>query len=156
MADDRPRIAVIPPLAWLLAGVAGYLLDRFLPLGLLPTRPWMPGIAVGVVLIAVSATFDVAGARAFLKAGTPINPYKASRTLVRSGIYRITRNPMYLGMVGTLAGLGLALSNAWMILAAAALWALLHRGVVLPEERYLRAKFGAPYDEFLRTTRRWL
>lgn len=156
MAEDRPKIIVIPPLALLLAGLVALMLERRLPLGLLPPFPWMPGLALGLPLTLAAVIVNVSGARAFLRAKTPINPLKTPQTVVRRGPFRFTRNPMYLGMVGLLAGLGITFSSLWFLLAALVLWAVLHHGAVLPEERYMLEKFGSPYEEFLRTTRRWL
>ncbi len=117
---------------------------------------WTLGLILGIPLIAASIFVNFAGARAFLTAGTPINPYKSSTTVVRSGAYRFTRNPMYLGMIGFLAALGLIFSVDWALIATPALWAVFHWGVVLREEAYLSGKFGADYDAFLAHTRRWL
>lgn len=156
MATERPRIAVIPPLALLVAAVAAVALDRLVPLGLVPSFPWGPGLVIGVPLLAASAALNTAGARAFLAAGTPINPYRPAKRLVRGGAFRITRNPMYLGMVGALLSLAPVFSVDWALVAAPLLWAAFHWGVVLPEEAYMAAKFGADYESYLATTRRWL
>ncbi len=63
---------------------------------------------------------------------------------------------MYLGMVLMTLGIGLVASLDWAVILAPLLWALLHFGVVLREETYLRAKFGAPYEAWLARTRRWI
>ena len=156
MTEDRPRIAVIPPLALLVAVAAAFALEWALPLKFLPPYPWPLGLIVGIPLIAASVIVNFAGARAFLSAGTPINPYKTSTTIVRSGAYRFTRNPMYLGMIGFLAALGLIFSVDWALISTPVLWAVFHWGVVLREEAYLTQKFGTEYAAFLVQTRRWL
>ncbi len=153
---DRPHILVIPPLAWLVAILAALALERWLPLDFLPPFPWVPGITIGVPILLASVLVNVSGARAFMAAKTPINPLKPVRTVVRGGAFRFTRNPMYLGMVGSVLGIAPAFSVDWAIPAAALLWAALHWGAVLREERYMAAKFGAPYAELLARTRRWL
>ena len=76
--------------------------------------------------------------------------------VVETGPYRFTRNPMYLGMVIIQIGLCLTFSLDWLIFLTPILWAALHFGVVLREEAYLEAKFGAPYQHFKGRTRRWL
>ena len=63
---------------------------------------------------------------------------------------------MYLGFLLAQAGMGVLRNNPWDLLLLVPSWALLHWGVVLREERYLRKKFGAPYEELLGSTRRWL
>jgi protein-S-isoprenylcysteine O-methyltransferase Ste14 len=156
MTLDRPGIIVVPPLAWLVALVASVALGRWLPLGFLPPYPWLAGLVVGLLIIAASVAVNVSGFVAFRRAGTNVNPYKPALRVVRGGIMRFTRNPMYLGMVLFVAGLGVALSNVWGLIAAAALWAVFHWGVVRRDERYMEAKFGSPYRQLLTETRRWL
>lgn len=156
MTKDRPDIIVVPPLAFLVALLLPLALARWVPLGLLPPFPWLPGVVVGCAVIAAAVAINVSGFLAFQRAGTNVNPYKPALHIVRGGVMRITRNPMYLGMILMVAGLGIALSNAWALIAAVLLWGFLHWGVVLREERYLEAKFGAPYRQLLIETRRWL
>ena len=156
MTEDRPDILVIPPLALLVALAAAFALEWFAPIGILPPFPWTPGLLIGLPFLIVSVVLNFAGARAFLTAGTPINPYKTSKMVVRRGAYRYTRNPMYLGMVGFLAALAPVFSMDWALIAAAILWAVIHWGVVLREETYLTRKFGAEYRTYLTETRRWL
>lgn len=156
MTDDRPRIAVIPPLALLIAIVASVVLHWLLPLNILPDFPWTPGLVIGIPMALAAIVVNFAGARAFLSAGTPINPYKSSVRIVRGGIYRLTRNPMYLGMIGFLLALAFLFSLDWAMIATPLLWAVFHWGVVLREEAYLKDKFGDEYEAYLKETRRWL
>lgn len=153
---DRPDILVMPPLAFAVALVLAVALNRVLPLGVLPAAPWGAGIVVGALVIAFAVYTNVSGFLAFRRAGTNVNPYKPALKVVRDGAFRYTRNPMYLGMVLFVLGFGLALSNLWAVLMAALLWAVLHFGVVLREERYMAGKFGDDYRELLNATRRWL
>ncbi len=156
MERDGPDILVVPPLAFFVAVAASLALHVWVPLGLLPAFPWLPGLIAGLVVLAAALAINISGILAFRRAGTNVNPYKPALKVVRGGIFRLTRNPMYLGMILFTAGLGLALSNLWGLIAAALLWALLHWGVVLREERYMASKFGTPYRELIKETRRWL
>jgi protein-S-isoprenylcysteine O-methyltransferase Ste14 len=153
MAEDRPDILVFPPLALLAALVLPLLLGWIAPLAVLP---WSVVRLLGLVVALAAIGTAASGIRAFHHAGTNVNPRMPALNVVRSGVYRYTRNPMYLGMVGLVAGLGLLLSNGWMLLAAGVLFCVLHWGVVLREERYLEAKFGDAYRALLAGTRRWL
>ena len=92
----------------------------------------------------------------FVKARTPAAPWRASRFLVLGGPYSVTRNPMYIAGLVFLAGVGMLRANAWYLVVLVPTWSVLHWGVVLREERYLLKLFGAPYQELLDTTRRWL
>lgn len=154
--EDSPPIKVYPPFAFMIALVAALVLDHTVPIRLLPPFPWGPGIFVGLGLAAAALVLGFSGIGAFKKAKTPAIPYYTPRALVTGGIYRITRNPMYLGLVTLLLSLFPLFSSTWSLIAAIALWIALDRLVVLPEERYLSAKFGDAYDEFLARTRRWL
>ncbi len=156
MDRDRPDILIFPPLAFALALASAILLGWLAPLPILPLFPWPPGLVAGGVLIAAALTTAISGVRAFKRAGTNVDPRQPAQTIVRDGAYRYTRNPMYLGMVTLVTGYGLAASNLWGVIAAAALWAILHHGVVRREETYLEAKFGDKYRALLRATRRWL
>ncbi len=156
MSQDHPNIVVIPPLALLVAVAASFALKAFFPLPVLPPFPWGAGLVLGVPLMIGAFWVNFAGAGRFLAEGTPINPYKPVQKIVASGVYRFTRNPMYLGMLAALIALGFIFSNAWVLPAAIILFAIFHWGVVLREEAYLKKKFGAPYEDYLRKTRRWI
>ncbi len=92
----------------------------------------------------------------FVRHHTSAAPWHPSRALIVGGPYRLTRNPMYVGMLVALAGTGLARTNGWYFLSLLPAWAVLHWGVVRREERYLLSKFGVPYQRLLDSTRRWL
>ena len=92
----------------------------------------------------------------FKRAGTHVEPHKPSLVLVEGGPYRLTRNPMYLGLILVLVGCGFVASLDWALPLVIPFGLVLHHGVVLREERYLGAKFGAPYRAYLDSTRRWL
>jgi protein-S-isoprenylcysteine O-methyltransferase Ste14 len=92
----------------------------------------------------------------FVRRRTPAAPWRASRFLVLGGPYRVTRNPMYIAGLLVLAGVGLLRANAWYLVVLVPTWCVLHWGVVRREERYLLKLFGAPYQQLLDTTRRWL
>jgi len=118
-----------------------------------PARRWM-----AVLLAALGAGVALAGVVEFRRAGTTVNPLRtgAVRRVVTSGIYRVSRNPMYLGFVLALTGWGLWLANAPALLGVPLLVAYLNRFQIAPEERLLRQRFGAGYEEYLARVRRWI
>ena len=122
------------------------------------TRAWPGHIACGVVLAGVGAGIAVWGVVAFRKAGTTVDPRDphAASSFVASGIYRYTRNPMYLGFLLALAGLGAFLANLAAVALLPLFVAYLVRFQIVPEERALLHKFGAPFAGYMATVRRWL
>lgn len=152
---DAPDIKLYPPYLAIIAPLAAVILDWVLPLGWAFAGPYWQ-LALGFLLGLVALWLAVAGTRAFKAAGTNIDPKQEALVLVDSGPYRITRNPMYLGMITLQLALAFLFSLEWSLLAAVVLWAALNWGVVVHEEAYLKRKFGAPYESFLEKTRRWL
>ncbi|RQP25037.1 methyltransferase family protein [Piscinibacter terrae] len=114
------------------------------------------GVAAGVVLLAASLFLLGWSASTFKQAGTPVRPTSPAVTVVREGPYRFSRNPMYVGMAGLLAGFGLV-GGSWFFAAATLVFvAVVHFGVILPEERYLEALHGQAYQSFKAEVRRWV
>ena len=113
---------------------------------------------LALALFAAGFLCGVAGIMSFLKARTTVHPGRPEHAarLVTTGIYRNTRNPMYLGLLFMLAGWSLALANTLAMLALPAFVACMNRLQILPEERILREKFGAEFDAYSRKARRWL
>ena len=108
-----------------------------------------------VLLIGGGALIFAAGAR-FSAASTNIQPTKPVTALVTSGIYRYTRNPMYLGMALIYAGVGL-LADSTIVLAGLPIALIItHYGVITREERYLEGKFGDEYRAYKNIVRRWI
>ena len=112
----------------------------------------------GVLLIAAGVLVAVRGVLEFRRAGTTVNPMSPERAsnVVTSGVYRWSRNPMYLGMASVLAGLALAVGSATGLLVTAGFCTYLSRFQIAPEERRLLEVFGEPYARYLRQVRRWL
>jgi len=113
-------------------------------------------VAVGLGLVGVAIT--ALAMLSFWRARTTVNPMKPSSTssLVTSGIYRFTRNPMYLGMLFVLIGWALYLANvmSWLFLPAFILY--MNRFQIEPEERALTGRFGREYLEYASRVHRWL
>ncbi len=154
---DNPGVVMLPPLIWLIAIAASVILELLVPIAFLP----VPGLAswsswLGALLFMAGLWVSISGNREFVRSGTNVNPYQPALKLVTTGPYRFTRNPMYLGMVIVLAGIVLAFSLEMGVVVLVLFALVLHYGVVRREERYLTRKFGAPYEDFLRRTRRWV
>jgi protein-S-isoprenylcysteine O-methyltransferase Ste14 len=146
---------VPPPVVGVLAGVAMWLLSQ-------ASAPLvvddMVRYGVAAVLVATGLGFDVLGLLAFRAARTtvnPLHPEKAS-ALVSAGVYRVTRNPMYVGMLSLLLAWAAFLATP-VALVGPLLFALyITRFQIIPEERILRERFGEPYVEYMKQVRRWI
>jgi protein-S-isoprenylcysteine O-methyltransferase Ste14 len=95
---------------------------------------------------------------AFRRAQTTVNPLtpQATSSLVTTGIYRYSRNPMYVGLLFVLAGWGCYLANGLALLVLPLFVASMTRWQIIPEERFMAAKFGAEFEAYKRSVRRWL
>lgn len=151
------ELKVPPALQTLVAGLlmwAGAKLAPGLRLGL--ATPWQ--VTLAAVLLLAGVAVALAGVLAFRKARTTVNPMtpEASTAIVDHGIYRISRNPMYLGFLLALAGWAVLLANL-LALAVLPLFVLyMNRFQIIPEERALLARFGDGYLAYSRSVRRWL
>jgi protein-S-isoprenylcysteine O-methyltransferase Ste14 len=116
------------------------------------------GLSV-LLLVLVGLLFDLAGLLAFRASRTTVNPLRPERAsaLVTRGVYRITRNPMYVGMVFLLLAWGLYLAH-WpaLLLGPTAYVLYLSRFQIVPEERALLGLFGEDYRRYMGRVRRWL
>jgi protein-S-isoprenylcysteine O-methyltransferase Ste14 len=113
---------------------------------------------VAAVFLAVAAVAAGAALFGFRKANTTINPMtpEASSALVVRGVYRLTRNPMYLAMLVVLAGWAYVVANAAALVMLPLFVLYLNRFQIVPEERALAVRFGEDYERYRRSVRRWL
>lgn len=150
VAPPYPRD--IPPLWLLVAMAAMAALHTFVPLATVVPEPWNQ---LGFVVIASAMVLLAASAWTFRRNGTGIRPFSDATTLVATGPYRFTRNPMYLGLGGVALGMALCLGTASPMVVPPLFWLLLDRRFVRREEAFLRERFGASYDAYCGTVRRW-
>ena len=149
------ELRIPPPVVALLVAGAMWGVARLAPLVDMPDS-----LRVGAAIVCALTGFAVgiAGIVSFRLAKTTVNPMKpeATSALVRSGIYRRTRNPMYLGSVLILVGWAVYLSSAWALLGTVAFVLYMNRFQIAPEERVLMSLFGSEYAAYRSQVRRWL
>jgi len=117
---------------------------------------YFPCTLVGIVPLTVGIVLNLLADRSFKRHSTTVKPFQESRVLVTHGVFRISRHPMYLGMVLILVGIA-------MLLGSASAWAIVVAfGVVFDwffiraEERMLAETFGAAFEQYRKRVRRWL
>lgn len=146
---------VPPPLVVILIGVAMGVIAGLTP-------PFEIGSPVrfvgGGIAFALGVLLVVQGARTFWRNKTTINPVDLERasTLVTSGVFGYSRNPMYVGFTTMLVGWAICLAAPWALLGPVAFALFTNRFQIVPEERVMRAKFGQAYDDYCAQVRRWI
>ncbi len=140
---DTSNAAVRPPVAWLLALAAGVAADQLYPLRFVPAS--VPGGWVGGAIFAIAFALAIWAIVTIRKAGTQVETYKPTTTIVANGPYRLTRNPIYLAMVLGLIGLAIAFDSLWIVVTLVPFYLVIRYGVVAREEAYLERKFGDVY-----------
>jgi protein-S-isoprenylcysteine O-methyltransferase Ste14 len=115
-------------------------------------------VLCAVVLVCVGQGIGIAGLVAFRRAKTTVNPVKASSasSLVVQGVYRYTRNPMYVGFLLTLLAWAVFLANPLAVLWVVVYVLYITRFQIIPEERVLASLFGSEYEAYKRRVRRWV
>jgi protein-S-isoprenylcysteine O-methyltransferase Ste14 len=111
---------------------------------------------LGWILIGVFAGWNGWALVAMARRGTGLLPGEPSTTVLERGPFALSRNPLYVGLLVLSAGIALLAGSLWALVALPLEWALLRWGAVLPEERYLAAKFGDTYADYRSRVRRWL
>jgi protein-S-isoprenylcysteine O-methyltransferase Ste14 len=154
-APDVPGVIALPPLIFLAFLVAATVLELLAPLQLLGEHP-LARYLTGAVLAAGGFILIGMGTRRFVAAGTNIPPTLPTTALVVDGIYRRTRNPLYLGTTLVYLGLAVAAGSVWAVLIVVPLLWVINVGVIAREERYLERKFGDAYRAYRVRVRRWI
>ena len=150
------ELKIRPPIVALLVGVAMWVgaHSHLLPaVDLGKWRLMLARVCTGLGLIV-----SISGVWALRRAKTtvsPVAPEKAS-SVVSSGIYSCTRNPMYVGLTVVLVGWAIRLSVPWVLLGPVAFVLYMTRFQIIPEERVMNSKFGRTYDDYRQRVRRWL
>jgi protein-S-isoprenylcysteine O-methyltransferase Ste14 len=149
------ELRIPPPVVTLLVAGAMWGISHAAPLLELPALV-RAGVA-GTFFVA-GAIISIAGIVSFRRAKTTVNPMKPETTssLVCAGIYRISRNPMYLGILFALIAWAVFLSSAWALAGPAAFVLYINRFQIAPEERVMLTLFGGAYSDYKSEVRRWL
>lgn len=151
--SDSAGVPAPPPAVYAVGFLLGLALEAAFPI---PAPPLAFILAAGTIGISVWLALDGAAMLLFRGAGTSVAPTRPTTALVISGPYRVTRNPMYVGMAFLYVGLALPLGAIWSLAVLPAVLLAVDRIAIRREERYLEAKFGEEYCEYKGRVRRWL
>jgi len=150
--ERGPDVIAPPPLVYAAPLLAGFLLDRVLPLPALPRAVR----AVGPPLVAAGIALGGWFFTTMRRAGTPVDPREAPTALVASGPFALTRNPGYISLALLYAGTALTAGGRWSLLLLPGVLATVDKGVVKREEEHLERRFGAEYRAYRQRVGRWL
>jgi protein-S-isoprenylcysteine O-methyltransferase Ste14 len=159
-AKEATMVAVIenripPPIVMVVTGLAMWALSWVTPTVDIPA-----GVRYGLVGVLLVFGISIAGLAlsSFRRAGTTIDPVEIDNasSLVTTGIYAFTRNPMYVGLTTLLVTLAVLLSNAWLLLGPLFFVLYITRFQIIPEEHAMQARFGSAYDAYRARVRRWV
>jgi len=149
------ELKIPPPAVAVFAAIVMWGVSRATPSWEIPA---LARIGVALAIAAIGVAFSVSGVIAFRRAKTTINPTtpEAASSLVSSGAYRATRNPMYVGLLLVLVAWAVFLSSGWALPGPLVFAAYIRRFQITPEERVLSALFGTEYSAYKARVRRWL
>jgi protein-S-isoprenylcysteine O-methyltransferase Ste14 len=151
---DNPGTIVRPPIALLIAFVAGLALDWLWPLPFVPAS--IPRVWIGVLLFAAGLALLIWAFRSFREAGTNVQTSEPTTAIVERGPYGFSRNPIYVAMFLALTGLAIGFNSLWVLAMLVPFYLVIRYGVVAREEAYLERKFGGVYLAYKSRVRRWL
>src|SRR5215831_17080832 len=153
---DTANVLVRPPIAWGLAILVGLAFDGWIvALPFLPaTDP--PAWLAGAIVFAVALALGFWAIATMTRAGSNVPTNRPTTTIVESGPYRFSRNPIYLGMMLGQVGLAVAFDTLWLLVTLVPFALVIRYGVVAREEAYLERKFGDAYRSYCSRVGRWL
>jgi protein-S-isoprenylcysteine O-methyltransferase Ste14 len=152
---DNPGVLIPPPLLYAAIFFLAILLQKIFPLGNTFFNTAASNI-IGAVFITVSLFFIFPALLRFLKSKNTLITVKPAHSLQAQGIYSISRNPMYLGLLLVYTGLSFILGNWWNLVLIPVLIFIVQGYVIKREEKYLARRFGQAYIDYTSRVRRWL
>jgi protein-S-isoprenylcysteine O-methyltransferase Ste14 len=133
----------------------GILLHFTLPLSLVQGILRQALLFIGILLVIAGIWLVVSARREFARHHQPTDPGQPTSKVIKTGVFALSRNPLYLACVLVLFGLSLAMNMIWILITLLISIILCHYVLIIPEEKYLTARFGDEYTEYVATVRRW-
>jgi len=154
-SNDGAAVRFPPPLVALIALALGVAIH----LWVLPLRIPLEGVSrygLAALLLGMGVFLMVGAFGLFRRTGQDPKPWLSTPEIISTGVYRFTRNPMYVSMGLLQAGIGLALANGWVVILVPVAWVVIYLIAIRYEEAYLEEKFGSLYTDYKASVRRWL
>ena len=151
--EDRPGVPIPPPLLFVFALAAAFLGEWLVPTRFIHGKlRWI----VGSLFLLAGLALNIGGFVTQRRAGTDPIPFNPTTRIVSHGLYRFSRNPMYVGFALWTFAVAILTNSVWVLLAVPIGVILTDRIVITREERYLARKFGEEYLSYKRRVRRWI
>lgn len=153
--DDHANVITKPPFIYLGGCVLGWMFGQVVPTPLWPDILWMWSLA-GYLSLGLGTVLLAAALFSFFQMKQNPDPHTSSNALYTGGVYKVTRNPMYVGMALYMLAYGAFTNNLWVIFLVMPVVVVVHYGVIKREESYLRSKFGKAYKKYCKRVHRWV
>jgi protein-S-isoprenylcysteine O-methyltransferase Ste14 len=154
--QDHAGVRVPPPALFMGSLLLGIVLEWAFPIGILTRVSAGARYGLGAALIVAGVALMAVAMGLFRKVGTAIPPWEPTTALVTTGVYRYSRNPIYLSVVMLYVGLALLFAAAWALVLLVPALIILHYAVIRREEAYLDRRFGEAYRQYRARVRRWI
>ncbi len=152
---DHAGVIVPPPLIIGVLITAGLLLHHYFPFYLMLQPEKLPEI-MGNFLFIIYGFITLPTVVYILRKKTALSSHGETTELVTDGLFRFSRNPLYLSLLLLFLGIAIRVNSLWLIILLPVLFIMLDRCVVLREEKYLEGKFGDEYLQYKEEVRRWI
>ncbi len=153
--EDHAQVKTIPPLIPLFFIVLAWLIDKYIYALAIPLAGNVQ-LIVAYIMMTIAAILFAFSLFFFIKTRQNPEPHTPTNALYTGGVFRVTRNPIYLGFLVAQVVVAIKLNNLMIILSLPIVWWLLNKWVIEPEEAYLEKLFGQEYLDYKKKVRRWL
>ncbi len=152
---DHPAVYIPPPLIYVATFFASVIMQQLVPLnkGFFDTST---SKIIGIVIIVTGLFFNFPALRQFFKTKNTIITIKPANSLQTTGIYAISRNPMYISLILIYIGLSIIIGNLWNFIFLPLLLLVVQEYIIKREEKYLERRFGKEIFNYKLKVRRWL
>ena len=153
---DSPGVFIPPPIVYAAFFLLSFLLQGYFTIKRAFFFHSMAANIIGIIIIISGLIFAIPALRQFFKTKNTVVLIKPANSLQTTGIYSMSRNPMYVGLLFIYLGMAFIFGNWWTLILLPLLIVLVTYRVILPEERYLMRAFGDEYADYKKKVRRWI